>query len=311
MRRLLTPSLVAALAAAAMAVFVLPAGAVSVSHRATIATFQDAVGEVAGGPDITTVTASLEGAVLTVSADVTGMPAPTSDGAMMFVLNTDGNPATGSINGADYIIFMDMKTLQGSVEHWNGSDYVAADKVADPSQSIIGGSTAGFRFHLANFGSPTHIEFALMVLKGTPETGVADVAPDSGLWAFDVRVPTPAPTTTTTPGPGPAPLPAPAAVKPVFGTATTVPATLVAGRKVVFTLAVKRSDTGAPLTTGKMVCDPSVQGKVVTHAESFTGGTAKLVFTVPKAAKGKTLKVKVTIKVGTQSATKVVSYKVK
>jgi hypothetical protein len=59
-----------------------------------------------------------------------------------------------------------------------------------------------------------------------------------------------------------------------------------------------------------MICDPSYQGIVIKHAESFTGGTAKLVFTVPKTAKGKTLKVKVTIANGKRSATKVVTYKI-
>lgn len=307
MRRLLTLTVLAALAAAAVAIFVLPAGAAPSSQKATIAAFRDAVGEVAGGPDISTVRVDLEGTTLTVEAAVAGMPAPASDGAVMFLLNTDGNAATGSLRGADYTIFLDMKTLQGSVDRWNGSDYVAASKVADPARTIIGGSSTGFMFNLANFGSPTHIEFAMVVLNGTAENGAADVAPDAGLWPFDV----PAAAPTPAPEPAPLPAPAPAVVKPTFGVATTTPATLVAGKKVVFTLAVKRSDTGAPLTTGKMVCDPSVGGKVVSHAESFTGGTAKLVFTVPKAAKGKTLKVKVTIKLGTQSATKIVTYRVR
>jgi hypothetical protein len=219
----------------------------------------------------------------------------------MFLLNTDSSQATGSMHGADYVLFMDMKTLQGSVLHWNGSDYVAADKVADPSRTLISGGSAGFMFNLANLGSPTHIEFAMVVVKGSTESGLIDVAPDSGLWAFDTIV---------APAPPPAPTPTPAVVKPVFGTATTIPAKPTAGKKVVFTLAVKRSDTGAPLTTGKMICDPSYKGIVIKHAESFKGGTAKLVFMVPKAAKGKTLKVKVTIVNGKQSATRVVAYKV-
>jgi hypothetical protein len=296
---------VAAVATAAVAICVSSAGAVPVVRTSTIATFQDSVGEVAGGPDISAVTVSLDGAVLTVDATVAGMPEVMSDGEVMFLLNTDGNSTTGSLNGADYVLFLDMKTLEGSVLHWNGSDYVDADKVADPSRTMIGGGGAGFMFNLANLGSPTHIDFAMAVLKGSTDSGLMDVAPDSGLWGFDTTVaPTP------TPAPKPTPVPAPAVVKPVFGTPTMVPAKPVAGKRVVFTLAVKRSDTGARLTTGKMTCDPSVSGKVISHAESFKGGTAKLVFTLPKSAKGKTLKVKVTIAVGKQSATKVVTYKV-
>jgi hypothetical protein len=300
MKRLMALISVAVLATA-VGIFVSSASAVSLAQNSTIATFSDSVGEIAGGPDIGTVTVSLDGAVLTVEGKVTSMPEVLSEGAVMFTLNTDSNQATGELRGADYVLFMDMKTLQGSVLRWNGGDYVAADKVADPSRTLISGGSAGFMFNLANFGSPTHIELAMMVVKGSTDSGLIDIAPDSGLWAFD---------TTVAPAPAPVPTPTPAVVKPVFGTATTIPAKPVAGKKVVFTLAVNRSDTGAPLTTGKMVCDPSYKGIVIKHAESFTGGTAKLVFTVPKAAKGKTVKVKVTIVSGKQSATKVVTYKV-
>jgi hypothetical protein len=280
------------------------AGAAPAAQGTTIATFSDTVGEQAGAPDISTVTVSLDGAVLTVEAQVAGMPFM-SEGALMFLLNTDNNRATGEYMGADYVIITDMGTLEGAALRWNGSDYVAAEKVADPSRTLIGSGTAGFMFNLANLGSPTHIEFSMTVIKGATESGLIDIAPDSGLWAFDAVVPTPAPT------PTPTPAPAPAVAKPVFGSIKTAPAQPVAGKKFAFTLAVNRSDTGAPLTQGTMVCDPSVAGKVITHAESFTNGKAKLAFVVPKTAKGKLLKVKVKIVNGTKSATKVTTYKVR
>jgi len=286
--------------ATAVGVFVASANAVSRVPSATIATFSDSLGELAGAPDIGKVTVSLDGQVLTINAEVAGLPGVLSEGMSSFALNTDGNQATGSIAGADYVIGIDFKTLEGFVLRWNGSEYVYADKVADPSRSIIGGGAVGFEFNLANFGSPKHVEFSVLVSKGPTDGGLIDVAPDGGLWAFD-----------TTAAPAPAPKPAPAVVRPVFGAVATVPAKPVAGKKLVFTLAVNRSDTGAPLTTGRMICDPSVSGIVVKHAESFTGGTAKLTFTVPKTAKGKLLKVTVKIVNGAQSATKVVSLRVR
>ena len=87
--------------------------------------------------------------------------------------------------------------------------------------------------------------------------------------------------------------------------------TPLAGKRFTFTLAVKRSDTGAPLTAGRMVCDPSVAGKLIRHAESFKAGKARLTFLVPKTAKGKQLKIKIKIVSGGQSATKVFTYKVR
>lgn len=306
MRRLLALTSVAVVAAVA-GLFISSAGAVSVGRSATIASFSDSVGEVPGGPDISTVTVSLDGNVLTVEGQVAGMPELMSDGAVMFILNTDSNPSTGGLQGADYVIAMDMKTLQGGVMRWDGSDYVPADQVADPSRTLIGSGSVGFMFNLANFGSPRHIEFAMMVLKGTTDTGLLDVAPDGGLWAFDAVAPTPAPPTTTTPTPTPTPV----VVKPVIGTPTATPAAAVAGKRMTVTFRVTRSDNRNPLLSGTMVCDPSVAGKVIKHAESFKAGTARLSFLVPKTAKGKLLKVKVTIKVGTKSATRIATYRVR
>jgi hypothetical protein len=59
-----------------------------------------------------------------------------------------------------------------------------------------------------------------------------------------------------------------------------------------------------------MICDPSVAGRTIRHAESFKGGTARLSFVVPANAAGRVLKVRVTIKAGTQSATKVSAFRV-
>ena len=49
---------------------------------------------------------------------------------------------------------------------------------------------------------------------------------------------------------------------------------------------------------------------MIRHAESFKGGTARLSFVVPTSAAGKVLKVKVTIKAGGRSATKVAAFRV-
>lgn len=106
------------------------------------------------------------------------------------------------------------------------------------------------------------------------------------------------------------PAPQPVVVSPVFGSTKAVPSRPVAGKKLVLTLAVNRSDTGAPLTTGTMTCDPSVAGKALKHTESLTNGKARLALMIPKTAKGKLLKVKVKITNGAQSATRVITYRV-
>ena len=99
-------------------------------------------------------------------------------------------------------------------------------------------------------------------------------------------------------------------VKPVIGPPVTVPKVPLAGKPMAVTFKVTRQDTGAPLLSGKMICDPSVDGKALAHAESFRAGTARMAFTVPTAAAGKTLKVKLRIVSGAQAASRVSTFKV-
>jgi hypothetical protein len=99
-------------------------------------------------------------------------------------------------------------------------------------------------------------------------------------------------------------------LKAVIGAPSASPAKAVAGKRLTVAFPVRRSDNGKPLKTGTMICDPSVAGKVIPHAERFKDGTARLSFTIPASAKGKLLKVKVTIKVGKQSTTRIATFRV-
>ncbi len=114
-----------------------------------------------------------------------------------------------------------------------------------------------------------------------------------------------APGASVPPKPGPS-----SPLKAVIGAPSTSPNTATAGKRFVVTFPVKRSDNGAALKTGKMICDPSVAGKVIPHSEQFKNGNASLSFVVPKSASGKLLKVKLTIKVGTKSTTRVANFRV-
>ena len=97
-------------------------------------------------------------------------------------------------------------------------------------------------------------------------------------------------------------------VKPVIGKPATVPLRPFAGQRFAVSFKVTRSDTGTALVRGRMICDPSVAGRVIQHVESFKGGNARLSFVVPGSAAGKLLKVKVTIKTAGQSATRVATF---
>jgi len=102
----------------------------------------------------------------------------------------------------------------------------------------------------------------------------------------------------------------PALGKPLIGQPVAVPAQPLAGKPFAVSFKVTRSDTGAPLTSGRMTFDSSVSGKVIPHAESFKGGTARVSFVVPANASGKLLKVTLRITAGAQSATKVATFRI-
>ena len=102
------PTSTVARRAAAVAAGIALAAAASGAFAATGKTFHDRTGETAGAPDIGNVTISQDGDVLTVEADVTNGPL-LSAGTAVFELNTDGNLATGDLDGADYVLVLDLK----------------------------------------------------------------------------------------------------------------------------------------------------------------------------------------------------------
>jgi hypothetical protein len=102
----------------------------------------------------------------------------------------------------------------------------------------------------------------------------------------------------------------PPTMKPVIGQPIAIPAKPLPGQRFTVAFKVTRSDTHAALLRGTMVCDPSVAGVVIPHAESFRAGTARLSFVIPTSAQGKQLKVHVTITVDRRSATRVATFQV-
>jgi hypothetical protein len=261
--------------------------------------FTDPAGDAADAPDVTAVTVSNDiGGNIMFHVAVANF---TPESRIVLYLDTDKNASTGE-DGADFLLGLDHSTDPASegwvLLQWNGTEW--ADAAQHSTVAAASDSTfADFRINKSDLGGTSGFAFQVWTRRYVAGAVTArDFAPDGSLstWTYDLVAPKPAPT--------------PTVVKPVFGAAKIVPAKPVAGKKLVFTVAVKRSDTGAPLTAGTMSCDPSVAGKVIKHAESFSGGKAKLAFVVPKTAKGKLLKVKVRIVNGAQAATKVATYKV-
>jgi hypothetical protein len=100
-------------------------------------------------------------------------------------------------------------------------------------------------------------------------------------------------------------------MKPVFGKALPSPLAPAAGRRFTFTLPITRSDTGKPLNIATIVGKPFLAGKVIKHSTSFDHGKAHLSLLLPRNAKNKLLKLKITISAAGQTATRTFIYKVR
>jgi hypothetical protein len=279
------------------AVALLSVAVLGVAVAGAESSWTDPSGDALGSaPDITGLQVSNDnGGQILFSVAVSNL---TPESGLYLFLDTDKNAATGD-DGQEYVLSWDASSDPDYngwyIEHWSGTSWVHPDHPT--MRAMLTTTGVDFSVNRTDLGNTSGFAVKLFAPRWTADaiTGM-DTAPDGlAAWTYDLTV---------------APTPAPV-VAPIFGSVTTVPARPVAGKKFVFTLAVKRSDTGAPLTQGTMVCDPSVGGKVIKHAESFTGGKARLAFVVPKTARGKQLKVKVKIVTGTQSATKVATFKVK
>jgi hypothetical protein len=203
-------------------------------------------------------------------------------------LDTDKNAATGSsASGSEYVLqYYDDPT---DPEHWwadgrwNGSGWDSLPA----TQSLGFQRSAGvltWSFAESDIGGATSFSFYVdtRVLDAGGNVVAMDLAPDEGVkYAYDSNA-----TKTSM-----------LFVSPTIGNAVLVPARPLAGKRVTVSFPVRWTKDGKPIAIAgaTMTCDPSIAGKVIPHAESFTGGLARLSFLVPKTAKGKTLKVKVTI----------------
>ena len=272
-------------------------------------TFTDGTGDMSGpAPDVTTVVVGDDPTTGTITVTVTAvgygsMPA-TSYPLIKVYVDSDKNPATGAANqsGAEYALAC-ARDPGGSgwwISRWEGGKYV--DAAQTPTMSFTrGGDTMTWTVNKSDIGVSTGMSFWLWTStwdSNDTQTG-EDVAPDDGSWTYDLSTPAPAPLT-----------PPAQVLNAVIGSPTVTPVKPVAGKRFTVVFPVTRSDNGAVLTKGTMICDPSVAGKVLPHSEQFKAGKARLSFAVPRSAKGKVLKVKVTIKLGTQSTTRIASFRI-
>lgn len=287
------------------------AAALSLSGRvlaAGPASFTDPAGDAGNAPDVTSVAVSDDSAgIISITVNAAGVHPFTSIN-VYFVSNPPGRDDywTHYQRGKD--------RWSWSTSHWDG---VAWRKITQSnSMNIVpGNDTVTWTFGWWDLGITScfrlRVTTALRAATGTTVLA-SDRAPDTGSWLYQLTTGAPPTTstqsttttavTTTTETPE---------IRPLIGKPTLVPSRPIAGKRLTISYPVTRGSDGSPLMSGKLVCDPSVAGKLIPHSEQFRNGTARVALTVPKYAKGKLLRVKVTIKLGTTTTTKITSLRIR
>jgi hypothetical protein len=201
--------------------------------------------------------------------------------AIGLFVDSDANPLTGDVRagGADYLFLMAPSEKAYSPEHWNGSDW--DDNFTRLSLRVAQISTGVLvminRSELAN---TSQLNFWVMSIAGDGGPGKVDVAPEDGVWNYDLSAG----------GPD---------IRQVL-----VQATPAAGPRVGKPFSVKVNGINLPQTNvsaavqpDSWTCTARLGGKRL--AGAGTGGCA---FRIPKKSKGKQLVV--TVSVTYEGATK-------
>lgn len=276
-------------AAAAVVVF-----ACLLAGGALAATFSDPVGDTfvaPSGADASSVTpvditglevTNTAAGLVTFRITVTAQTLPRLS-SLDVVLDLDKNVATGD-EGADAslgLLVLPDGTTAFSFDRWNGTELVDVTTTTTAAASFTAGvltitvprsellDTRGFDF--VGIGLAFTTDLSVVVL---------DVAPDTEQpFSYDLV------------GLPPPPPPKLSASKPVGA-----PGRPTAGKAFSVSSLVKRQDTGATLTSGTVACVVRVGTARIRAVGRFSGGRARCALTVPRTAKGKTLRGTMTIR---------------
>jgi hypothetical protein len=255
--------------------------------RANSQTFLDSTGEDSAAPDITSIVVSNDDAgLITFKINISNRPAFTEDMAVPLWLDTDKKATTGSPDfaGADYLIELDPGTV--GLFKWNGSDFVPA---TSQSSVTFGYDATGatIRANAAELGGTKAFNFFALAVSGitTDAMGNADLsnahidaAPDAGHGVYSYEVV--------------------AKLTLSVQAFTTSPKPAKAGKRFIAGLAATESDTNGPVQAGTVACSATLGGKRLSAtAHVIANGIAACAWSLPRTAKGKTLRGSVSLTV--------------
>lgn len=270
--------------------------AFGMSASAGTGSFTDPAGDGNGAGDITGVSVTSDAAgTVQLSVTVPGLEA--TDGAknpeVHVFFDSDKNGATGSSAGNEYDLYYWRTTDDWGwdLDKWNGSGY----QEAPASQTLVfsrSGDTLTWRFSstsdIASSGFNFRVVSVIVDASGNVIGG--DLAPDGGVWTFDVSS---------------------AVIAPAIGSPVAVPSRPAHGKLFSVSFPITRTDTGDQLQGGTLSVATTIGGKAVAKNASLSNATAHVAVQVPAGAKGKTLVVRVTVTANGKTATRTVPYAIR
>ena len=129
-----------------------------------------------------------------VSSDAAGqltfrisIPNMRDEGALAVFIDSDANPATGNApaGGVDYFFILVPAERSYDFAHWTGSDW-NFDTPYSTVRVGHGSSGATISVNRSELSNTSQLNFWAMTLAGDGGSGNSDVAPDDGLWNYDL-----------------------------------------------------------------------------------------------------------------------------
>jgi hypothetical protein len=234
--------------------------------------YPDAAGDNGSAPDVTGVTVASDRTSGQILFRITGTNlSPSADFPTFLFIDSDANPATGDTgwNGADYAFYVDSDSYDFS--HWDGSQW------ADTSYATVhvtgGGNSLLVSVNKCELGNTSEFNFSVDTLDAANKTW--DDAPDLGTFNYSLAAA------------GPDIVGMLLQTKPTFGPK--------AGKQFVLSpLGLKLPPSGAVVDVlakpDSYTCRATLKGRALSG-----GGTGGCTYQLLKTARGKQLKVVLTV----------------
>jgi hypothetical protein len=239
----------------------------------------DAAGD--GAPDITRLRVGSSATAVTFIVDLANQTKLEENQLVVIFIDSDLNLETGS-NGVDTLFAM-VTGEEVGLFRWNGTQFVLTE-----SQTAYGYHFGGFRLAVARSELALTTGTLRFFAVTFPVEG-GDFSPDGSFAEYTLAND-------------------PLTLKIAKFTAAK---TVVAGKRYTASLQARRNDLAEISSAGEVVCAAKVGAKNVKVTATFPEDRATCSGVVPKSAKGKTLKVTVTLTLDGVRVTRTASIKIK